>query len=207
MRIGINVPTQLMERVKEIEPRVNVSQVCREALEDLVATDERAKAQAAFDGIDEHVARLVESGNAPMIEPDWDAQGFEDAAHWVSTVTPEEWEQFIYQSDALRKQGGNEADMVDVWSHRGENCGLHYRLYDEHREWFTHKIKLQFVTGEKVDTHKKPRQAYARAWLGYVNEIRRKIEQHYRDEYQRVQTERAKHKQSRPEPEIPPQLI
>ena len=33
MRIGINVPNGLLDRVKQIRPEVNVSQVCRGALE------------------------------------------------------------------------------------------------------------------------------------------------------------------------------
>ncbi len=31
---------------------------------------------------------------------------------------------------------------------------------------------------------------YSRAWLGYVNEVRRMIEQHYKDEYQQMMRER-----------------
>ena len=33
MRIGVNVPNELLERVKEIEPRVNISSICRKAIE------------------------------------------------------------------------------------------------------------------------------------------------------------------------------
>ena len=43
MRLGINVPDELLRRVKEIRPRVNVSQVCRQALERYVDIAEQAK--------------------------------------------------------------------------------------------------------------------------------------------------------------------
>ncbi len=89
MRIGVNVPNELLRRVKEIEPRVNISLVCREALESRVEVADRAQAQAYGDGVDEHVARLVDSVNGPMIEPDWVAYAIEDAANRA-----DEWESF-----------------------------------------------------------------------------------------------------------------
>ena len=49
MRVGINVPDELLRRVKEIRPQVNVSQVCRQALERCVEIAEMAKAQAIAD--------------------------------------------------------------------------------------------------------------------------------------------------------------
>ncbi len=207
MRIGVNVPNELLERVKEIEPRVNISSICRKAIERRVDTAERAKAQANADGVDEHVARLVKSGSAPKIEPDWEAYALEDAAYWVSNVSSDYWEEFTFQSDEIQRQGRDQADMVAHWSHRGETCGLTYRLYRQNNEWFTFNFKLQYVTGGGPDLHKKATEEYSRAWLGYVTEIRRKIDQHYKDEYKRVMAEQAAYRLTLPKPEVPSQLI
>ena len=208
MRIGINVPDELLRLVKEIRPRVNVSQVCRDALERRVEIAERAKAQAIDDGLDEHVTRLAQFAKAPPIEPDWEAYAHVDARDWIQSVAPEDWKMFIYQSDFRRAKGWEEADMVDVWSGSGDDTGLTYRLYrlSESREWFEYQFEERFESGGP-DPYVKAREEYSRAWLGYVHEARRKLENHYKEEYDRVMAKRAKYRQSRPAPELPQQLL
>ena len=70
MRIGVNVPNEILRQVKEITPKVNVSEVCREALRRHVEVSQRAVQQAAADNVVEQVMRLDESTAKPMIEPD-----------------------------------------------------------------------------------------------------------------------------------------
>ena len=89
MRIGINVPDELLKELKQVRPEVNVSQVCREALANRVEVARRAADRAIGDGVDEHVQRLDRSATKPPIEPDWEAYALDDARAWVRTVTPE----------------------------------------------------------------------------------------------------------------------
>ena len=199
MRLGINVPNELLKRVKKIRPQVNVSQVCREALEHYVEIAEQAKAQAAADRVDTHVDRLLQDVTAPPIEPDWVAFALDDARDWTRAVTPGKWKRFIYESDFLRRKGRDEAEMVDIWSGSGDSAGLLHHLH-ESNEWFEYKFEQQFESGGS-DPHVKAREEYSRAWLGYVNEVRRKLEKHYKEEYDRVMAERAKYRQSRPDPD------
>ena len=206
MRVGINVPDELLRRVKEIRPQVNVSQVCRQALERCVGIAEMAKAQAIADHVDEDVDRLAQCVEAPMIEPDWVAYALDDARDWVRTVKPEAWERFIYQIDFLRKQGRDEAEMVDIWSDIGGDKGLQHRM-SANTVWFEYQFDLQFESGGGPDPHHKAREEYSRAWLGYVHEVRRRLESHYKDEYDRVMAKRAEHRKSLPDPELPPQLV
>ena len=176
MRIGINVPNELLKQVKQISPKVNVSRVCREALEHRVEVADRAIAQVASDGVDEHVARLDRSVTKEMIEPDWVALALYDAPDWVRTVTPEAWESFVYQADTLRRQGRDEAEMVDIWSQgAGDNIGLPRRLWDN-RDWFERQYEIEFQTGVISNARQKAGEEYSRAWLGYVNEVRRLLE-------------------------------
>ena len=206
MRVGMNVPDELLRRVKEIRPQVNVSQVCRQALERCVEIAEMAKAQAIADHVDEDVDRLAQCVEAPMIEPDWVAYALDDARDWVRTVKPEAWERFIYQIDFLRKQGRDEAEMVDIWSDIGGDKGLQHRM-SANTAWFEYQFDLQFESGGGPDPHHKAREEYSRAWLGYVHEVRRRLESHYKDEYDRVMAKRAEHRKSLPDPELPPQLV
>ena len=206
MRIGINVPDDLLKQVKEIKPSVNVSQVCREALEQHVQVAARAAAQAARDGAARQVERLDQLVARPVIEPDWEAHALNDARAWVSTVTPEVWERFIYQADFLRRQGRDETEMVEIWSHGEGVEGLAGRL-NESMEWFVWQCEHEIETGVSSGHLEKARSEYGRAWLGYVNEVRRLLERHRKEEYERVMAQRSEYRRSLPDPELPSQLV
>ena len=207
MRIGINVPNELLKQVKQISPKVNVSQVCRDALSHRVEVADRAIAQAGSDGVDEHVARLDRSVPKEMIEPDWVALALYDARDWVRTVTPEAWKLFVYQADVLRRQGRDEAEMVDIWSQgEGDNIGLPRRLWGK-RDWFERQSEIEVQTGVTSDARQKAGEEYSRAWLGYVNEVRRMLEKRRKEEYDRVMAERAAQLRNPPKPEIPSKLL
>lgn len=207
MRIGVNVPNELLKRAKEIEPRVNISQVCRKALESLVEVAERTHSQTVSDGIADHVTRLFDPAGTPITEPDWVALALDDARWWVSIVTPEDWEYFLENYDGLLDRGVELDSFVDLWSYGEGGRGLHYCLFEHNREWLTSQYKLRNARVRVSNPYEKATQAYVRAWLGYVNEVRRKIDQHYKDEYKRVMAERAAYRQSLPKPEVPSQLI
>ena len=206
MRIGINVPNELLKQVKQIRPEVNVSQVCREALEHRVEVAQRAAAQAVSDGVSEHVERLDRSVAKPPMEPDWEAYALDDARAWVSRITPEVWERFIYQADFLRRKGRDETEMVHIWSH-GDGVEGFARRLNEAQEWFISQYDLDFESGTSSNLHEKAEREYGRAWLGYVNEVRRLLEKLRKDEYDRVMAERAEYRRSRPDPELPAQLV
>lgn len=206
MRIGINVPNELLKQIKQIRPEVNVSQVCREALQHRVDVARRCIARAVSDGVDEHVERFDRSIAKLPMEPDWEAYALDDARAWVSTVTPEVWERFIYQADFLRKQGRDEIEMVDIWS-SGEGVeGFNRRVHDN-REWFIAQNELDFESGIDRNLQEKAKREYGRAWLGYLHEVRHRLEKRRKEEYDRVMAERAEYRRSRPKPEMPAQLV
>lgn len=213
MRIGINVPNELMKRVKQINPPVNVSQVCREALEERAGVGERAISQADADGVDKEVARLAESLGNPLIEPDWETYALEDAREWVRVITPELWDDFIDEYDWISEDGMDVTTMVSWLSPVIDVKGFHVRQ-NENRDWFSAQLKRKFKGASKLGTssnlpniYDKPRRVYDRAWLNYVNEVRRKLERHWKDEYEKVMAGRKEYRLSLPNPELPPQLI
>ena len=206
MRIGINVPDDLLKQVKEIKPAVNVSQVCREALERHVEVAGRAAAQAARDGAAKQVERLDQLVARPVIEPDWEVYALEDARAWVRTVTPEAWERFIYQADFLRRQGRDETEMVEIWSHGNGVKGFTERL-TESMEWFISQSEQDIESRVSSVQPEKAKREYGRAWLGYVNEVRRLLERHRKEEYERVMAQRSEYRRSLPDHELPSQLV
>ena len=207
MRIGVNIPNDLWRRVKDLNPKVNVSEVCREAIRRYVEIGERAGTQAAADWDTEHAARLLGLVQPPVIEPDWVGFALEDAREWVRQVTPEHWKQFTHLCDWLRRDGRDPIDLADTFSMRIESGGIHRRLnYDAHSEWY----EVQYEVHEMLDIPGSPysraREQYSRAWIGYVLEVRRKVDEFHEEQRRRVMAERAERLRAFPEPEIPPQL-
>ena len=85
----------LLKKVREIRPEVNVSQICRDALEEYVRKSGRVAAQVADDGIEAHLARIGESDLFPLAEPDWEGLALEDARDWLAKATPEDWDRYL----------------------------------------------------------------------------------------------------------------
>ncbi len=206
MRIGINVPNELIKRVKQIRPEVNVSQLCREMLEEHASAHERAVAQATSDGVDEQVIRLAESTLNPLLEPDWEAYAFEDARDWVRAVDLYNWEKFIDQYDNPPRNERNLRLEIGIWSRMNGTRGFADRIR-ENEDWLMAQYSIKSRPGDKSDPYDRAVKEYARAWLGYVNEVRRRREKHHKDEYERIMAERKEHRRSFGSPEVPPQLI
>ena len=206
MRIGVNVPNELLVKVKEIDPIVNVSQLVREALQRRVDIAELATARAIQDGVESQVDRLDASVRTSILEPDWVAYALEDAREWVWAATSQTWERFIYEIDFLRAQGRDPTEFVRIWSHGDEIRGLEQRLHDN-RDWFEQRHELGFQTGNAVTPYEEAESEYARAWLSYVNEVRRLLELRRKEELDRLMAERKNYRAALPHPEAPTQLL
>ena len=203
MRIGINVPSELLKQVKEISPAVNVSQVCREALKQRVEVAQRAAAQAVNDGVDRCVERLDSLVAKPPIEPDWEALALADARAWVSTVAPWLWKMFFDEADFFRRTGRDEMELVGFYQDGGGSVSHMREHMRENEEWYD----LNFECGTDSYVREKATREYGRAWLSYVYEVRSLLEKRHKEEYDRVMAERAEQRRSRPDPELPSQLV
>lgn len=201
MRIGINVPNELIKQVKAIDPDVNVSQICREALKDYVATAGSVTERVASDGMSEQISRLEHSKQRPVIEPDWVGYALEDARDWVRAIEPDDWYDFWEIFDEYKEKGSNLRYIVGYLHPKGVNF-FEARTV-ENEEWCRQRSR-RGVSGDALD---KARDEYNRAWLAYVNEVRQKQLQYFEDERQRVMDELEKGRRAFREPEVPPQLL
>ena len=201
MRIGINVPNELLQRVKAIRPGVNVSQICREALEEYACQAERIMEQVDSDGMGEYALRLAEADGSPLVEPDWVGYALQDARDWVSTVDTKDWESLFHHLNFLRKQGRGDEYWPGIhWSeHDGKGW---YHRWRENEEW----IVWQYDNGNDSDLHAKAQETYARTWLSYVNEVRRMQNQILEERRKAILAERESAWQELAKPEIPPHL-
>lgn len=203
MRIGINVPDDLLKMVRQ--SAVNVSEICREALQQVADEGRRIMDKVDHDPVEEKLDEL-DKATAPPVEPDWTALALDDAAAWFHRVTPAGWEQYLHQCDVLRRQGRDEAEMVDVWSSMYGVKGIRIHLYDS-KEWLISELEREEMTGVRSNAWERATQTYARAWLGYVHEVRRRLERRREEANTQRQAEREAARRARPEPEVPEQLV
>ena len=202
VRIGINVPDRIMRRIKELDPRVNISQICRDILSSYCGALERI--ESWVDDYDEEVEeQVIRLSQEPPIEPDWVGHGLEDAREWVRTMHPDQWRYFWHSRDTLKEQAKDLRFLVDFYSGEGVK-GFHDR-YREHASWF---IPPQLPPGiDRRDAFDRARENYYLAWQGYVNRVRSKQLRNYEEIRKGVLAEREESLQTALEPEIPPQLV
>ena len=198
MRIGINVPNELLDRVKAVKPEVNVSQVCREALEEIVNDAHRLRAKVAANAMDARVASLANS----LTEPDWKTYGWEDAIEWANTVSPDDWRECwtIYESDQQTGRGDYLPGPYFCWYTPGVK--RFYHRGQAHEDWFQQQSKY----GGIGQSHRAAERKYDQAWFDCVSEVKRLVEQHQQAQRDKAVAEHETAWQSRPEPEVPPQL-
>ncbi len=200
MRIGINVPERVRNQIKKLDPDVNVSKMCCQALEDYCAVLERATERVASDGVHEQVVLLSQER---LIEPDWAGYALDDVRDWVNQIDPETWDEFFELYESRKSKGEDVTWLPESYCWMEGMEDKHFFAHSaKHSEWFFQQAKRN----RDPRALAKARDEYARAWLGYVNEVRRKQLQHVDDEWKRVMAEREKAWAARPEPEVPPQL-
>ena len=199
MRIGINVPNELLERVKAIQPEVNVSQVCREALEEMVNDAQRLRATVAANGLEARAASLANY----IAEPDWQTYGWEDAIEWVNSVSPDDWRECwtIYENDQRDGKGDYWPGPYFCWYTPGVT-----RFYHRERDneaWFQQQSKL----GGSGRSYSEAEKKYDKAWFDCVSEVKRLVELYRSDQDDKTMAERRERREARRKPELPPQLL
>ena len=205
MRIGINVPNSLLQQVKEINPPVNVSDVCRKALEGYVNLEQRTAAQVHSDNMEAKITHLFQKTSLPA-EPDWVGLALDNAANWVRNVTPEEWNDFVEDVDRLRQEGQPEDLYINVWTIQYGGKGIFGHVHD-YWDRLTKAARPSRVSGLARDASERGRREYTRAWLGYVYEVRRLIEQRRKEAYERLRAKYDAAFRARLEPEVPEHLL
>ncbi len=205
MRIGINVPDDLLDRVKEVLPAGKVSQFFREALQDRIQEEQRIKERVRSDDIEAEIARLARETALPP-EPDWVGLALDNAANWVRNVTPEDWDDFVETVDDLRRKGMDEGLYVGVWTTMYGDKGLMDHLGDYSKQLMS-AARPSVIARLAPNAGERGQQEYTRAWLGYMYEVRRLIEQRRKEQYERIRAEYDVAMRARREPEAPEHLI
>ncbi len=205
MRIGINIPNDLMKRLEPLKPELNISQICREALEAKAASHERMLARLDDGEIQEAIEMVWEQEKEflSVIEVDWKALGYEDAESWTKAANLEDWEHLHHRQDVIQKQNRpvwevpppTPSGVKDFAERRRELHQRMQRLGDHFLDWLCdERGGIDYATAERE---------YMTAWLEYTGAVWKLVCQRREEHYRRLLAERK----APPQPRVPAHLF
>ena len=154
MRIGINVPNELLERLKPLKKTSNVSQICRDAIKERVEAYERAMARANEDGMQAVVEQEI----------DWETLGQEDAKLWMQLASLQDFDQLFHGLDVLRRQKRSPGSWIAPDLPGAKT--FHSRVH-ENQEWFLRQCELD----ENTNHVQRAESAYDLGWGSYMTAV------------------------------------
>ncbi len=212
MRIGINIPNELMKRLEPLKPELNISQVCRDALTVKVESHERMQARLANDAIGPATDRLLEEEKEFLaaISFDWQALGWEDAASWVEVASGDDWNDFLEYIEWLDENNKPHWEVrplhLNGVKHLHEReMELINRMGEARRRnpsfdrWLHRRrggIDYQAINRE-----------YMTAWTAYISAVWERYRQMLEEYCESLEKERQKAWRNRPQPDVPAHML
>jgi len=214
MRIGINIPNELMKRLEPLKPELNISQVCREAL--AAKADKYETAISSLGGVQTETA--LELANAEeirrrsIIEVDWERLGYVDAVAWVKAAEWKDWRSWNNRREWLKRQdrplwdgmphisrAGKWEKVKDFWERWTDFTSLISEQSDDFLDWL--------YDDDLYPDQESAQREYGEAWLTYTEEAWRLIQQRREEHYETLRQKRITERRNRPDPEIPEHLL
>ena len=138
MRIGINISNGLHRRLVPLKQYINVSQICREAIEERIRCYEKALASRSDQDIVRVIDRVWEEERRmrAIVELEWGMLGAEDAKSWVAVAQLKDWEYLHHREDTIKRQGRPRWEVPPPYLE-----GV--RTFDAHESELDHRILQQ----------------------------------------------------------------
>lgn len=168
-RLGINVPNELVNRLKPFKTSINVSQVCRDALEAQVAAYERADARVEEDEMSDLIQKFRQE--IASRELNWESLGHEDAKVWAELGSLDDFENLFYKLSFVGRPGMLERPSINIVPHVDGARGFYERL-KENADW----AEWKYEHDEEVNHVGKAQSEYELAWFSYIRAVWKKIQ-------------------------------
>jgi hypothetical protein len=187
-RLGINVPNQLLGRLKPFREHINISEVCREALEERVSLYERATEE--FAGIT--VPRAIEMGLEEIGDKhvNWTELGIEDAKLWLEKATLDNIDHVLHNLRVFEQQNPGKVPGWWILLYLPGVPTIHDRM-NEHQDWLLSRMSQTGLWGE-TNPHAKAEGEYTRAWVAYVKAAWNAFEDRFTAKFREQETALAK---------------
>ena len=114
-RIGINVPDDLLARLRPFKKSLNVSEICRAALERQAEAYERAKKRLVIDDLGSLVERFLKE--RADLEVDWQSIGIEDAKVWFELAPYKKVKDLFYKLSFVGRKGMLQSPSLNIVPH------------------------------------------------------------------------------------------
>lgn len=168
MRIGVNIPDDLIKRLGPFRSSVNLSQVCRDAIYAYVNLLEKAREQAEGDDVEQLASGMFE--RKKTVEIDWELFGLEDARAWASLASDDQWDYLFDMLEDCEERGRSPFERR-IRIPRVEGVKTYYDREDEidiDNGWFD----------QHIDDEPNPlmvaQSLYQRGFLAYIMIVRQK---------------------------------
>lgn len=195
MRIGINIPDDLLERFKPLRAAYNLSQVCRDAVKARVESYEKAWGQASADGMEALAGRFWQEYSKKTIL-DWEAIGRENARRWAEGASLQDFEDLFHNISIHRRKGAEPGEFLGSWRTAPDNRFEVAQL--KHDDWFERQFNLDQATNH----YALAKQDYNRGWVSYMTAVWQML----REKIEADAAERLKARQTPAKPEVPKEL-
>ena len=209
MRLGINIPNDLHRRLAPLKQYVNVSQICREAIDDRIRPYEKALASRSNESVASAIERVWEEERSmrEIIEVDWGMVGYEDAKRWIETAQLEDWNYLHHCQEVVERQGRPRWDFPPP-DLEGVKTFLEHFVELNGRIW-QHKDRLLNWLYEEYGgmDREAPQREYMLAWLAHTDaawELFCEMRSRYLEERRR---ERLEARSNQPDPVLPQRLL
>lgn len=159
MRVGINIPDDLLKRLEPFKAVTNISKICRVAIKTQVEAYERAMAHAKEDGMSVIAQRLGEELTPPVV--DWELLGIEDAQIWVQLAKLEDFECLLSRMEVFDHQGKSLFEIPIPRVQGDKFFELRINNYDE---WFDKQIEAN----PDVNPYVEAKLIYQRGKISYI---------------------------------------
>ena len=209
MRIGINIPNELHRRLEPLRQHINISQICREAIEERLGCYEKALASRGDQDVAQAIERTwgEERRMRDIIKVDWGMLGCQDAKSWVTVAQLKHWDYLHHRQDIIRKQGRPPWEVPPpyfegVKTFNEHQAELHSRIWQQDDQFFD----WLYDEHGGIDREAAERE-YMCAWLAYTDSawgLFCEMRESYLENCRRkgVATEK-----SGPTPEVPEKLL
>ena len=208
MRIGVNIPKELHQRLQPLKETINISQICREALEAKVEKYERMKARLDGDEFNAVVDRLGEREKEFLnaIDFDWELLGYEDAASWTKAASWDDWDYVLEDLAYLKERNLPHWQVMHpriagIKSFHDRDMEMSYRIGQVREQ---HRNFDRWINRYKggIDRHA-IEQEYMTAWIRHVKAVWELVRQRELEDLDRQLAQRP----APPEPEVPEHLF
>ena len=208
MRVGINISDGLYRRLKTVDVPLNLSQVCRDAIEAIVVEHEEL-ANRIDDDLSDIIEEFTTTTDTEWDDIDWRAYAWDDARAALREMDRETLERVLYYREVTSKTLSPEELRERLKGDYLRGC---FPRYDErikqHRDLLDkEEERLDSRDLEHISPWWNSRVEYEAAWFRYVEAFIRRIEQKRRASEKERAVTRRQDRATMPEPEVPDHLV